>query len=100
MRVRIFKPAKTAMQSGQGNTKDWVLESEPTPKVVDPLMGWTGARSTMEQVRLSFDTVDDAKAHAERKGWQYSVEQPKERPIRPKAYSDNFAFNRVGRWTH
>jgi hypothetical protein len=100
MKVRIFKPAKTAMQSGQGNTQEWVLEAEPSPKEVEPLMGWTSSRDTMGQVRLSFATVDDAKAHAEKNGWQYSVEPPRQRPVRPKAYADNFAFNRVGRWTH
>jgi len=100
MKVRIFKPAKTAMQSGVGKTKEWVLESEPAPKFVDPLMGWTGSRDTMQQVQLSFETLDEAKAHAERNGWQYVVEMPHSRAIRPKAYADNFAFNRVGRWTH
>jgi hypothetical protein len=100
MRVRIFNPAKTAMQSGSGNTKEWILESEPTPKILDPLMGWTGSRDTMQQIQLWFHTVDEAKTHAERNGWQYTVEVPQQRPVRPKAYADNFAYNRVGRWTH
>ncbi len=100
MRVRIFKPAKTAMQSGQRRTHEWLLESEPAPKELDPLMGWTGSRNTMEQVQLWFPTLDEAKAHAEKNGWQYTVEQPHARGIRPKAYADNFAFTRVGRWTH
>jgi len=100
VRVRIFKPAKTAMQSGQGNTKDWLLEAEPAPKEIDPLMGWIGSRDTMEQVRLWFASAEDAKAYAERNGWQYTVEQPHARAVRPKAYADNFAFNRMGRWTH
>jgi len=100
MQVRIFKPAKTAMQSGQANTKEWVLEPEPTRKVLDPLMGWTGSRSTLGQLRLFFATLEEAKAHAEKNGWQYTIELPRTRPVRPKAYADNFAFNRVGRWTH
>ena len=100
MKVRIFKPAKTAMQSGVANTKEWVLESEPMPKQLDPLMGWTSSRDTMQQVQLEFRTLDEATAHAEKNGWQYTVEQPNERTIRPKAYADNFAYNRVGRWTH
>jgi hypothetical protein len=100
MKVRIFKPAKTAMQSGVGKTKEWLLESEPAPKFVDPLMGWTGSRDTMQQVQLWFPTLDEARAHAEKNGWQYTVEMPQSRAIRPKAYADNFAFNRVGRWTH
>ena len=100
MKVRIFKPAKTAMQSGVGKTREWLLESEPMPKFVDPLMGWTASRDTMQQVQLTFATLDEAKAHAEKNGWQYTVEMPHARAIRPKAYADNFAFNRVGRWTH
>ena len=100
MKVRIFKPAKTAMQSGVGKTKEWLLESEPAPKFVDPLMGWTGSRDTMQQVQLWFPTLNEAKAYAEKNGWQHTVEMPHSRPVRPKAYADNFAFNRVGRWTH
>ena len=36
MKVRILRPAKTAMQSGHANTKEWLLESEPQPKQLDP----------------------------------------------------------------
>jgi hypothetical protein len=100
MKVRIYKPAKTAMQSGQGKTKEWLLETEPAPKILDPLMGWTGSRDTMQQVKLHFATLDEAKAYAEKKGWPYTIEQPHARHVRPKAYADNFAYNRVGRWTH
>jgi len=100
MKVRIFKPAKTAMQSGVGKTKEWLLESEPTPKILDPLMGWTGSRDTMQQVQLWFPTLEEAKALAESNGWQFTVEMPHGRAVRPKAYADNFAYNRVGRWTH
>ena len=67
MQVRIYKPAKTAMQSGQRNTKEWLLESEPTPKEIDPLMGWTSSRDTMQQVKLYFATLEEAKAYAEKK---------------------------------
>ena len=100
MQVRIFRPAKTAMQSGTGNTRDWVIEPAPSPKEIDPLMGWTSSRDTMQQVKLTFATREEAVAYAEKQGWMYTVEEPKERAIRPKAYADNFAYTRVGRWTH
>ncbi|MBS0520327.1 MAG: ETC complex I subunit [Proteobacteria bacterium] len=100
MKVRILKPAKSAMQSGLANTKEWLLESEPSPKQMDMLMGWTGSKDTMQQIQLWFPTLEEAKAHAERNGWQYTVEQPHARQVRPKAYADNFAYSRVGRWTH
>ena len=100
MQVRIYKPAKTAMQSGQGNTREWLLETEPAPKEIDPLMGWTSSRDTMQQVQLQFATLEEAKSYAEKNGWRYTVELPNVRHVRPKAYADNFAYNRVGRWTH
>jgi hypothetical protein len=100
MQVRIYKPTKTAMQSGQRNTKEWLLESEPAPKEIDPLMGWTSSRDTMQQVKLYFATVEEATAYAKKEGWRYSVELPQARHVKPKAYADNFAYNRVGRWTH
>ena len=100
MKVRIFKPAKTAMQSGTANTREWILESEPSPKEIDPLMGWTSSRDTMQQVQIWFPTLEEAKAHAERNGWQYTIELPRTRAVRPKAYADNFAYNRMERWTH
>ena len=100
-RARIFRPAKTAMQSGRALTQRWVLEYEPeTPRQPDPLMGWSSARDTLNQVRLRFATLDEAKTYAEKEGWAYTIEQPHVRPVRAKAYADNFAYTRVGRWTH
>ena len=59
-----------------------------------------GSWDNRQQIQLRFATLDEARAHAEKNGWQYTVEQPRERGIRQKAYADNFAYNRVGRWTH
>ena len=101
MVARIFRPAKSAMQSGQARTKDWLLEHEPdAPRVIDPLMGWTGSADTRSQVRLSFDTLEEAVAYAERNGIAYRVEAPKARKAIRKSYSDNFRFGRIGSWTH
>src|SRR6201986_5530333 len=75
--ARIFRPAKTAMQSGRGNTLRWVLEYEPaTPRDPDPLMGWASARDTLNQVRLRFPTLEEAKEFADRRGIEYTVVQP------------------------
>lgn len=99
MLARIFKPAKTAMQSGQGGTKEWMLQYDPSHREIDPLMGWTSG-DTLNQVRLRFDTKEEAIAFAEKHGIQYVVEESKQRTVKPKAYSDNFAFTRVIPWTH
>jgi hypothetical protein len=100
MQVRIYKPAKTAMQSGVGNTREWVIEAEPSRKEIDPLMGWTSSRDTMNQVVLRFETKEEAIAYAQKQGWMYTIAEPKVRAVRPKAYADNFAYTRIGRWTH
>ena len=94
--ARIFQPAKTAMQSGRGGTRKWVLEFEPgTPRMADPLMGWIGSADTLRQVRLTFDNRDDAVAYAERAGISYRVDEPHDRRIRPKSYAANFAYDRI-----
>ena len=99
--VRIYQPTKTAMQSGRAKTKNWILEFEPGARnTPDALMGWAGSSDTGVQVKLTFESAEDAAAHAEKEGWTYTVQQPKQRRIRPKAYADNFAVNRVQSWTH
>ena len=101
MKIRIYRPAKTAMQSGQAGTHKWVLEFPPdAPRVADPLMGWTSSADTRAQVQLSFDTKEEAVAFAEKHGLPYLVEEPQESKFRPKSYADNFRYDRVGRWTH
>ncbi len=101
MAARIFRPAKSAMQSGMGRSKEWVLENEPSsPREIDPLMGWTSSTDTAQQVRLSFDTKEEAIAFAESNGLAYKVEEPKPRKAIRKSYSDNFKYGRIGSWTH
>ena len=101
MPARIYKPAKTAMQSGEATTKDWVLEFEPeTPREIEPLMGWTSSRDMKAQIRLSFDSKEEAVAYAERNGIAYHLMEPTPRQTVRKSYADNFRFGRKGAWTH
>jgi hypothetical protein len=95
MPARIFKPAKSAMQSGRANTEHWLLEFEPkAAKERDPLMGWTGSADTGGQVRLRFPGEAEAVAYARRHGIAYTVEPPETPAIRLKSYADNFRFDR------
>ena len=103
MRARIYRPAKTAMQSGTAKTHQWVLEYAPAQaREVDPLMGWTSSADTQTQVRLRFDTREAAVAYAEAHQIAAVVQEPKERQpnLRPGGYGENFATNRRGVWTH
>jgi len=96
MQVRIYQPTKTAMQSGRAKTGTWTVEFElATPKAPEPLMGWTSAGDTLGQVRLSFDSRDDAVAYCTKHGYAYSIQMPQQRQIKPKAYADNFKYDRV-----
>lgn len=85
------------MQSGEANTRDWRLEFLPdAPPFVEPLMGWTGMTDTAQQVKLFFETKEEAIAYAQKKGIAFEiVEAKKTRIIKPKSYASNFAFNRV-----
>jgi len=100
MTARIYQPARSAMQSGQAHDK-WILEYEPElPRQIEPLMGWTSSADMRSQVKLTFDTKEEAIAYAERNGVAYRVEDPKPVARRILSYSDNFQPNRVVPWSH
>jgi hypothetical protein len=101
MLARIYRPAKTAMQSGKAKSRDWRLEFEPaSARTLDPLMGWTSSSDMNGQVRLAFDSKEEAVAYAERHGIPFRLHEPNEAPTILKAYADNFAPNRKQPWTH
>jgi ETC complex I subunit conserved region len=101
MPARIYKPAKNAMQSGTARTKDWVLEFErEEAPVIEPLMGWTSSGDMKQELRLQFDTKEEAVSYCERHGIAFQVFEPKEPARRTMAYADNFAFKRSEPWTH
>jgi len=74
--VVIYQPAKSAMTSGRGGTKRWLLEFEPrSAPLIEPLMGWTGNTDPRGQVRLSFPSREAAVAYAGREGFEYEVRE-------------------------
>ena len=101
MLARIYRPAKSAMQSGMAKTTVWVLEFEPTSaRRNEPLMGWTSSTDMDGQVRLNFDTREQAVAYAQAHGIPFQVIEPKDRSKIIKAYADNFSNARRQPWTH
>ncbi len=96
MKARIYLPAQTAMQSGRARTKRWQLEYDAEKaREIDPLMGWTSSADMPQQVSLSFESRDLAVAFAEKRGIPYHVEEPQVKTVRPKAYADNFLYERA-----
>jgi len=101
MVARIYKPSRSAMQSGKGKSESWLLEFESdAPRTTDPLMGWTSSGDTRQQLKLSFETRELAIAYATKNGLAYVVAT--EPPVRmhKKSYSDNFKWGRSDNWTH
>ena len=103
MPARIYRPAKSAMSSGQAESRDWVLVySGASGRQVDPLMGWTSSDDTQTQVRLRFPTKEAALEYAKDHGIDAVVTEPKVRKpnVRARGYAENFATDRRGAWTH
>ena len=89
--AKIYSPAKNVMQSGKGGQGRWVLEYEASqPKTPDPIMGWSGSGDTLTQVKLKFDSLEEAEEFAKSKGIAYRVMQPHQARLHIKAYADNF----------
>lgn len=101
MPARIYRPAPNAMQSGRGKSKQWVLVHEPAvARQIEPLMGYTASSDVEAQIRLSFETLEEAEAYARSNGIPYSV-QPAHTPTPKRAsYTDNFKSDRKTPWTH
>ncbi|NMA96763.1 MAG: ETC complex I subunit [Phyllobacteriaceae bacterium] len=101
MSARIYRPSRNAMQSGKGKSRQWVLVHEPAvPRSIEPLMGYTTSSDMRQQVRLSFDTLEDAEAYAQRNGIAYSVQPAYDPTPKRVSYTDNFRSDRKTPWTH
>ncbi|WP_324827953.1 ETC complex I subunit [Qipengyuania zhejiangensis] len=91
MAARIYQRPKNAMQSGRARTDEWVLEFEQSEaRRADPLMGWTGSGDTQAQVQLTFGSVDEAKAYADKYGIVARVHATPPKGLKLQAYADNF----------
>lgn len=91
MTAHIYQTPKNAMQSGKARTGTWVLEHEPAEaKRPDPLTGWAGSGDTRQQLRLTFPSLEAAKAYADSIGLDYHVTMPPPKRLKIQAYADNF----------
>lgn len=96
MQARIYHPAKTAMQSGRAGLKKWVLEFIPRqPQYREPLMGWTGMRDTCPQIKLFFETEEEATQYAQAHNIPYQILKTQMPSFKPRQYSDNFSPDRL-----
>ncbi|KAJ1927521.1 ndufs4 NADH dehydrogenase Fe-S protein subunit [Tieghemiomyces parasiticus] len=94
--VRIYMPPKSAMQSGKHATRSWRLDFdiiEHGDRWENPLMGWASSADYMQALRMKFKTKEAAIEFAEKQGWSYYVQAPKERKFKPMVYADNFTYS-------
>ena len=93
-KAKIYKPAQTAMQSGKGNSKNWLLEFDTLNNGINPFMGWETSKDTMSEVKLEFLTREQAINYAKKNNIDYYIIEPQKRKIIKKSYTDNFLKNK------
>jgi len=89
-KAKIYKPAKTAMQSGLKKFDKWILEFITNDPSINPLMGWESSDDTLSELKMEFDNKDLAIEYAKKNKIEYELIEPQNRKIVKKSYSDNF----------
>ena len=92
-KAKIYQPTKTAMQSGMARTKFWILEFNKSNSNKDFVMGWTSSSNTDEQIKLKFETQEQAITYAKENNIQFDLTTNKKNKLIIKAYADNFLNN-------
>ncbi|XP_070157188.1 NADH dehydrogenase [ubiquinone] iron-sulfur protein 4, mitochondrial isoform X1 [Polyergus mexicanus] len=93
-RVRIYQPAKSAMQSGTNNIHFWQMDFDTRERWENPLMGWTSSGDPMSNIEVNFATKEEAIAHCKKMGWDYYVQKPNLNEPKPRSYGINFSWNK------
>ena len=91
MKAKIYKPAKTAMQSGRAKYNKWVLKFlDQKNQLKDTMMGWNVGSSTVSQIELKFSSKQEAINYAKKNNIDYEILETSERKVITKSYADNF----------
>ncbi|XP_056312966.1 NADH dehydrogenase [ubiquinone] iron-sulfur protein 4, mitochondrial [Danio aesculapii] len=93
-KVRIFVPARNAMQSGVKNTHKWKIDFDTRERWENPLMGWSSTADPLSNMVLTFSTKEDAITFAEKNGWSYDITEKRVPKPRVKSYGANFSWDR------
>jgi len=89
-KAKIYKPTKTAMQSGKRGIKNWLLEFDTLDTGINPLMGWETSKDTMSEIKLKFSNKEQAINYAKKNNIDYYIVEPQKSKTIIKSYSDNF----------
>ncbi|XP_041083956.1 NADH dehydrogenase [ubiquinone] iron-sulfur protein 4, mitochondrial-like isoform X1 [Polyodon spathula] len=93
-KVRIFVPARNAMQSGANNVRKWRMDFDTRERWENNLMGWASTADPLSNMVLTFTTKEDAVAFAQKNGWSYDLQEKKAPKPNPKSYGANFSWNK------
>ncbi|KAI5848241.1 ETC complex I subunit conserved region-domain-containing protein [Tricharina praecox] len=94
--VRIYKPAKTATQSGNWKGRQWKMDWDVLTRGhrwENPLMGWQSTGDAMHATDMFFKSKEDAIHFAEKQGYDWFVQEPNVREFRSKSYAANFVHS-------
>ncbi len=89
-KAKIYKPSKTAMQSGLKKFDKWIIEYITNDPGINPLMGWESSTDTYGELKLEFSTKELAIEYAKKNKIDFEVIEPNKRKIILKSYADNF----------
>ncbi len=89
-KAKIYKPSKTAMQSGLKKFDKWIIEYITDDPGINPLMGWESSTDTYSELKLEFSTKELAIEYAKKNKIDFEVIEPNKRKITLKSYADNF----------
>ena len=92
-KAKIYKPSKTAMQSGLKKFDKWIIEYITDDPGTNPLMGWESSTDTLSEIKLEFPSKELAIIYAKKNNIDYYVIEPKLRKTVKKSYADNFTKN-------
>ncbi|XP_064609050.1 NADH dehydrogenase [ubiquinone] iron-sulfur protein 4, mitochondrial-like [Liolophura sinensis] len=96
-RVKIYVPARNAMQSGSFGTRKWRLDFDTRERWENPLMGWTSTGDPLFNMQVDFKSKDDAVDFCEKNGWEYVIEEKAVRTFKKKSYGSNFSWDKKTR---
>lgn len=89
MTARIYQIGTSSTQSGAGSSK-WMLAFTPENKTIDNVMGWVSSLDTMHEVKIHFDTEEEAVRFAEKNHYDFEVIRSQKSKMIKKNYADNF----------
>lgn len=90
--VLIYRPARSAMQSGEAETTKWQVDFDAQQKWENPMIGWASSDDPVQALRLRFDTAEQAESFCRKQGWDYQIAKEPVSRLEPRSYGDNFKY--------